>query len=165
LGFYIHNLISPFLLADTVINLHESSKCKVLSSFKDFLDMATTARGAGTAALMAFLAVLCLRAIMSLAEEYKSLSSRMEEDKGNCPLLNLFSIPTVAALVMPLVAVAFAFVEGRDLTGALHFNGAFMIPYLYGLLPIILYRSMRQYQLQGLAISSISSILQVLLGE
>jgi hypothetical protein len=33
--------------------------------------------------------------------------------------------------------------EGRDPTGALHFNGSFMIPFLYGLLPIIFYRSVR----------------------
>jgi hypothetical protein len=54
--------------------------------------------------------------------------------------------------------------EGGDLMGALHFNGAFMIPFLYGLIPIILYRSVRQYHLQDLAISTISSFLQVLLG-
>jgi hypothetical protein len=136
----------------------------VPSSFKDFVDTATTASGAGAAAFMAFLAVLCLTAIMSLAEEYESLSSRTEEDKGNCPLLNQFLIPTVAASVMPPVTVELAFVEGGDLTGALHFNGAFMIPFLYSLLPIILYRSVRQYQLQDLALSSISSFLQVLLG-
>ena len=76
-------------------------------------------------------------AIMLLAEEYKSLFCCTEEDKGNSPLSNQFLIPTVTASVMPLVAVALAFVEGGDLTGALHFNGAFMIPFLYGLLPIM----------------------------
>jgi hypothetical protein len=65
---------------------------------------------------------------------------------------------------MPPVAVALAFIEGRDLTGALHFNEVFMIPLLDSLLPIILYRSVRQYHLQDLAISSMSSFLQVLLG-
>ncbi len=59
---------------------------------------------------------------MPLAEEYKSLFSRTEEDKGNCPLLNEFLIPTVAALVMPLVTMALDFMEGGDLTGAHHFN-------------------------------------------
>jgi hypothetical protein len=73
----------------------------------------------------------------------------MEKDKGDCPLSNQFSIP-VAALMMPPVAVALTFMEGGDLTGALHFKGAFMIPFLYGLLHIMLYRSMRHY----LAISS-----------
>jgi hypothetical protein len=87
----------------------------------------------------------------------------MEVEKGDCPLLNQFLIPTVAALGMPPVAMVHACVEGGDLTGALHFNGAFMIPFLYGLLPIILYKSVRQYQLQDLAISSISSCSQVLL--
>ncbi len=83
----------------------------MLISFKEFMDTATTANGAGAAAFTAFLAlalfVLCLMAIMSLAEKHKSLFSHMEEDKGNCPLLLLyqFSIPTVAASVMPLVAM------------------------------------------------------------
>jgi hypothetical protein len=122
----VYNLILGLLLADIAINLHKFFECEVPSSFKDFADMATTASGPGAAAFMAFLADLCLMAIMSLAEEYKSLSSRMEEDKGNCPLLNQFSIPTVAASVMPPVAVALAFVEGGDFMGALHFNGAFM---------------------------------------
>ncbi len=76
---------------------------------------------------------------MLLAGEYKSLFSHTEEDnKGNCPLLNQFLIPTVAASVMPPITVALAFVQGRDLTGALHFNGAFMIPFQNGFLPIIL---------------------------
>jgi hypothetical protein len=101
---------------------------------------------------------------MLLAEEYKSLFCCTEEDKGNSPLSNQFLIPTVTASVMPLVAVALAFVEGGDLAGILHFNGTFMIPFLHGLLTIIKYRSMRQYQLQDLAISLISSLPQVLLG-
>ncbi len=134
------------------------------------MDTATTASGAGAAAFMAFFAlalfVLCLMAIMSLAEKYKSLSSRVEEYKGACPFANLFLIPTVVALAMPPVAVALAFVKGGDLTGILHFNGAFMIPFIHGILPTILYRSRVKYQLQDLAISSISSLPQpqVLLG-
>ncbi len=90
------------------------------------MDTATTTSDAGAAAFTEFLAlaffVLCLMAIMSLAEEYKSLFYCTEEDKGNCPLLNQFSIPTVAASVMPLVAMALAFMEGGDLTGTHHFN-------------------------------------------
>jgi hypothetical protein len=58
---------------------------------------------------------------MSLAEEYKSLFPCTEEDY-NCPLLNQFLIPTVAALVMSLVAMALTFMEGGDLTGAHDFN-------------------------------------------
>jgi Mn2+/Fe2+ NRAMP family transporter len=163
LGCYIYNLISGLLLADVAINLHKSSKCEVPSSFKDLVDVATTTSGTGADVFTVFLVVLCLTAIMSLAEEYKSLSSRTEEDKGDCPLSNQFSITTVAALVMTPVAVALACVEGGDLRGALNFNGTFMIPFLCGLLPIILYISVRQYQLQDLAISSMSSFLQVLL--
>jgi hypothetical protein len=142
LGFYIYNLIFGLLLADIAINLHESSECEMPSSCKDFVDMATTASGAGAAAFMVFLAlalfVLSLMVIMLLPEEYKSLFSCMEEDNGNCPLLNQFSIPSVAASVMPPVAVMLAFVEGRDLTDTLHFNKAFTIPFLYGLSPNIL---------------------------
>jgi uncharacterized membrane protein len=124
---YIYNLILGLVLAYVAINPHKSSsKCKVLSSFKDFVDTATTASIAGAAALTAFLAlalfILCLTAIMSLAEEYKSLFSRMEEDKGNCTLLYQFLISTVATSVMPLVAMALAFMEGGDPTGAHQFN-------------------------------------------
>ncbi len=127
LGLYIYNLILGLLLADITINLHESSDgCKELSSFKEFMDTATTASGTEAAAFTAFLVlaffVLCLTAIMSLAEEYKSLFSRMEEDKDNCPLLNQFLIPTVATSVMPLVIMALDLMEGGDLTGAHHFN-------------------------------------------
>ncbi len=128
---YIYILILGLLLADVAINLHESSKCGVPSSFKDLVDMVTTASGTGAAAFTAFLVVLLLRAIMSLDEEYESLSSCTEEDKVDCLLSNLFLISTVAASVVPLVVVVLTFVEGRDLTGALHFNGAFMIPFLY----------------------------------
>jgi hypothetical protein len=149
---HIYNLILGLLLAEVAINLHESSKCKVPSSFKDFVDMA-----AFTAFFVLVLFVLCLTAIMLLPEGYESLFSCTEADKGDCPLSNQFLIPTVAASVMPQVAVVLAFMEGGDLMGTLHFNGAFMIPFLYGLLLIIICRSMRQYQLQDLAISSISS--------
>jgi hypothetical protein len=101
--------------ADIAINLHESSECTVPSSCKDFMDTATTASGARAAAFMAFLALalfkLCFMAIMLLAEEYQSLLSCTEEDKGECPLSNQFSISTVAALLMPPVAVVLAFVE------------------------------------------------------
>ncbi len=87
---------------------------------------ATIASGAVAAVFAAFLALalflFCLMAIMLLAKECKSLVSCTKEDKGNGPLSNQFLISTVAALVMPLVAVALAFVEGEDLTGALYFN-------------------------------------------
>jgi hypothetical protein len=144
---YTYNLILGLLLANVAITLHKSSECKVLSSVKYFVDTATTTSGTWTAAFTAFLAlalyVLCLTGIMLLAEEYKSLSSCTKEDKGNCLLSNQFLIPTVAALVMPPAAVALALVEGGDLMGALHFNEDFMIPFLYGLLPIIYHKDGR----------------------
>jgi hypothetical protein len=153
---YIYNLILVLLLVDIAINLRESSECKVPSSFKDFVDTATTASGTRAATFMAFLVlalfVLCLTATMLLAGKYESLFSSMEEDKGNCSLSSQFLIP-VPSSVMPPVALALAFMEGGDLMGTLHFNGAFMIPFLYGLLPMILYGSVRQYHLQDLAIS------------
>jgi hypothetical protein len=109
--------------------------------------------------------VLCLTAVTSLNAEYKNLISHTEENKCNCPLSNQFLIPTEAASVMPPVTMALAFREGGYLTGALHFNGAFIIPFLCSLLPIKLYGSMMQYQLQDLAISSMSSLPpQILLG-
>ena len=46
LGLYIYNLILGLLLADVAINLHKSSKCKVPSRSKDFVDTATTTSGA-----------------------------------------------------------------------------------------------------------------------
>jgi hypothetical protein len=58
---YIYNLILGLLLADVAINLHESSdEWEVLSSFKDFVDTATTASGAGAATFTAFLALAFL---------------------------------------------------------------------------------------------------------
>lgn len=128
----------------------------------------STASSAGAAAFTAFSAsalfVSCLTAVMSLAEEYESIFSRTVEDDYDCPLSNQFSIPAVAASVIPPVAVALAFSKGGDVTAALHFNGAIIVPFLYGLLPIALYRGVRQLQGQDSAIPSISSVPQVLLG-
>jgi hypothetical protein len=45
-------------------------------------------------------------------------------------LSSLEPVP-VAASAMSLVAVMLAFLEGGDLTGTLHFNGVFMIPFLW----------------------------------
>jgi hypothetical protein len=62
---------------DAAVNLHKSSKFKVPSSCKDFMDTAITKSGTGAVAFTAFLAlvllVFCLMAIILLAEEYKSL--------------------------------------------------------------------------------------------
>jgi hypothetical protein len=75
-----------------------------------------------TVFLLLGLFVLCLTAIMLLAEEYESLFYHTVEVKGNSPLSDQFLILPVTASVMPLVAVALAFVKGRDLAGVLHFN-------------------------------------------
>ena len=127
----------------------------------------STASSAGAAAFAAFSAsalfVSCLTAVMSLAKDYESIFSSTVENDYDFPLLQ-FSIPAVAASVIPPVAVALSFSRGGDVTAALHFNGAIIVPFLYGLLPIVLYRGVRQLQGQDSAIPSISSVPQVLLG-
>lgn len=110
---------------------------------------------AGAIAFTAFSAstlfVSSLMAVMSLAEEYESIFSKKivkdDDEDGDCPLSNQFSIPAVAASVFPSLVVALVCAEGGDLTGALHFNGAVIIPYLYGVLPIILFKSVRMLQI------------------
>jgi amino acid permease len=110
---------------------------------------------AGAIAFTAFSAsalfVSSLTAVMSLAEEYESIFSKTsvkdDDEDGDCPLSNQFSIPAVAASVLPSLVVAILCAEGGDLTGALHFNGAVIIPYLYGVLPIILFKSVRTLHL------------------
>jgi tyrosine-specific transport protein len=107
-----------------------------------------TSSGAGAAAFTAFsvsaLVGSCITAVMSLAEEYESIISRKVDDDDPCLVTNRFSTPAVAAAMLPSVAVALAYSNGGDLTGALHFNGAFITPFLYGLLPIILYNSVQR---------------------
>jgi hypothetical protein len=101
--------------------------------------------------------VSSLTAVMSLAEEYESIFSKKsvkdDDEDGDCRLSNQFSIPAVAASVLPSLVVAVLCAEGGDLTGALHFNGAVIIPYLYGVLPIILYNSVRTMQPQTKSLS------------
>lgn len=108
----------------------------------------TTSCGAGAAAFTAFsvsaLVGSCVTAVMSLAEEYESIISRKSDNDDLCPVTNRFSTTAVVAAMVPSVAVALACSNGEDLTGALHFNGAFITPFLYGLLPIILYNSARK---------------------
>jgi hypothetical protein len=116
---YIYNLISSLLLADVAINLHKSFECKVPSSFKDFVDTATTASIARAVTFMAFLAlalfVLCLTVIMLLAEENESLFSCTEEDKGNCPPSKPVLDPHCGCLDDDPFAVALTFVEELSL--------------------------------------------------
>lgn len=110
----------------------------------------STSSGAGAAAFTAFsvsaLVGSSITTVMSLAEEYESIISRKIDDNDPCTLMNRFSAPAVVAAMVPSVAVALAFSNnnGGDLTGALHFNGVFITPFLYGMLPIILHNSVRQ---------------------
>mmetsp|Transcript_22717 Transcript_22717/g.40682 ORF Transcript_22717/g.40682 Transcript_22717/m.40682 type:complete len:510 (-) Transcript_22717:76-1605(-) len=127
------------------------------------------ASGAGAAAFTAFSASALigssLAAVMSLAEEYESIiASVVEDDIEVCPVQDKFSIPAVALSMVPPAAVAFAFAEGGDLTGALHFNGAVITPFLYGLLPIILYQSMQKKGVNDENLPFSLSLPQVLLG-
>jgi tyrosine-specific transport protein len=139
----------------------------------------STSSGVGAAAFAAFsmsaLFVSCLTAVMSLAEECESIFMRRttttvedeveDYDDGDCIAPpSRFSIPAVIASVMPPVAAALAFARGGDLTGALHFNGAFIVPILYGILPIVLYRGVRQSQARDSPLYSISGLPQMLLG-
>ena len=66
----------------------------------------------------------------------------------------------------PPVAVALACAEGGELTGALHFNGAFITPFLYGLLPILLIQSMQEKEAGDNNVAGLPSfsLPQVMLG-
>lgn len=129
----------------------------------------STASDAGAVAFTAFSASALfgssIAAVMSLAEEYESIFSACAEEDDNCSVENKFSIPAVTASMVPPTAVALAFAESGDLTGALHFNGAIITPFLYGLLPIILYQTIQQKDNDGASMPSLSSSLpQILLG-
>ncbi|KAL3790826.1 hypothetical protein ACHAW5_008759 [Stephanodiscus triporus] len=150
----------------SITKLLDFDRTKTFIALGGGLD-SSTASSAGAAAFAAFSAsalfVSCLTAVMSLAKDYESIFSSTVENDYDFPLLQ-FSIPAVAASVIPPVAVALAFSRGGDITAALHFNGAIIVPFLYGLLPIVLHRGVRQVQGQDSAIPSISSVPQVLLG-
>ena len=79
---------------------------------------------------------------------------------------NKFSPVSVGASMALPAAVGVAFANGGDLTGALHFNGAFITPFLYGLLPIILYQSVHKSEGsdKGSGLPLFSNMPQVLLG-
>ncbi|KAL9188309.1 hypothetical protein ACHAXT_006687 [Thalassiosira profunda] len=125
---------------------------------------------AGAAAFTAFSASAlvgsCVAATMSLAEEYDSIISSATEDDGSCQLTDKFSLPAVALSMAPPVAVALACAEGGELTGALHFNGAFITPFLYGLLPILLIQSMEEKEAGDNNVAGLPSfsLPQVILG-
>ena len=131
------------------------------------------ANGAGAAAFTAFSAAVlvgsCVSSTMSCAEEYESMISSVADDDDSCRIKDRFSVPAVALSMAPPVAIALAMAEGGDLTGALHFNGAFIAPVLYGLLPIVLYQSVQNIDANGnddsssISLSNLS-LPQVLLG-
>jgi tyrosine-specific transport protein len=138
------------------------------------LDVSTSS-SAGSVALAAFsmsaLFVSCLTAVMSLAEECEAIFSRRTttastvDDEGDCIApSSRFSIPAVAASVIPPVGAALAFAGGGDVTSALHFNGAFIVPILYGILPTILYGGVRQLRVRDAALQSMNGLPQLLLG-
>jgi hypothetical protein len=77
---------------------------------------------------------------MSLAEEYESLISSALDSDEHCTVKDKFSIPAVTMAVAPPAAVVLA-TGCSDLTCALHFCGAFVTPFLYGLLPILLFQT------------------------
>ena len=108
----------------------------------------SVASGAGAAAFGAFSASAlvgsCLAAVMSIAEEYESIITSVVKDDEICAPQDKFSIPAVALSMAPPTALALAFSGGGDLTGAIHFNGAIITPFLYGILPIALYHSVQQ---------------------
>jgi len=107
------------------------------------LDNSTTS-GAGGAAFTAFSASAligsCVACIMSLAEEYESIISSAFSSDQYCSVKDKFSIPAVTMAVAPPAAVVLA-TGCSDLTCALHFCGAFVTPFLYGLLPIMLFQT------------------------
>ena len=111
--------------------------------------------------------------VMSLAEEYESIISSVIEEKGEnlgvepCPIKDRFSIPAVALSITPPALAGLAFSGGGDFTGALSFSGTFIAPFLYGLLPIVLFQAtmkdISDDQASGSA-AAWSSLPQVLLG-
>jgi len=105
--------------------------------------------GAGGAMFAAFTASSFIGSsigcIMSLAEEYESIIGSTSHEKDPCTLQNTFSTPAVLLSVLPPAAVAVAVSSGGDLefTGPLHLAGAIITPFLYGILPILLFKSMQ----------------------
>ena len=86
----------------------------------------------------------CIPSVMCLAEETESIFSSMNDDDDNCPVKTKYSPVSVTTSMIPSVAIGLAFSKGGDLTEALHFNGAFITPLLFGLLPVILYQSVHK---------------------
>jgi tyrosine-specific transport protein len=114
-----------------------------------------TENGTGGAAFTAFSASALigssLACIMSLAEEYESMLS---ENKS--PAMDKFSVPAVTLAVAPPTALVLA-TGCPDLTCALSFCGAFLTPFLYGILPILLYQNVCRKEGDSITASSLSA--------
>ena len=112
------------------------------------VESSTASSSAGALAFDAFTASAlvgsCIPSVMCLAEETESIFSSMNDDEDNCPVKTKYSPVSVAASMIPSVAIGLAYSKGGDLTEALHFNGAFITPLLFGLLPVILYQSVHK---------------------
>lgn len=83
--------------------------------------------------------------IMSLAEEYESIITSVSQEEVPCSTSkDSISVPAVALSVLPPAAVAAAFSSGGDgaFTGPLHLSGAVITPFLYGIIPLMLFKSM-----------------------
>lgn len=127
------------------------------------------ASGAGCIMFTAFSASAlvgsCIACTMSLAEEYESIISSFTSTKEDpCPLKDNFSLLAVAMSLVPPTAVAVAVSGGGDFTGAIHFVGAFVSPFLYGILPIMLSQNMQSGDDNKSSVPSLDNFPQVLLG-
>lgn len=134
------------------------------------------AGGPGAAAFATFSAAALVgssvAAVMSLAEECESVLAGAagsaddgDDDGEGCLVRDRFSLSSVALSIAPPTAVALACANGggHDLTGALHFNGAFIAPLLYGVMPILLHQSIKSGTSDGESGVSFS-LPEVLLG-
>lgn len=90
--------------------------------------------------------------VLSLAEEYESIlsevASKDEDGDSSCAIPTTeggFSTPAVVMSVLPPAAVALAVSsgDGGAFTAPLHLSGAVIAPFLYGLLPVMLFKSMQ----------------------
>ena len=105
--------------------------------------------GVGAAAFTSFSAAALvgstLAAVMSIAEEYESLlfSANSDVDE-NCPVKTTFSLQSVALSMVPPTAVALACSHGGELSSAIHLNGAFISPLLYGVVPVMLFQAVQR---------------------
>ncbi|EJK49948.1 hypothetical protein THAOC_31126 [Thalassiosira oceanica] len=105
--------------------------------------------GVGAAAFTSFSAAALvgstLAALMSIAEEYESiLFSHATSDDENCPVKTTFSLQSVALSMVPPTAVALACSKGGELSSAIHLNGAFISPLLYGVVPVMLFQAVQR---------------------